>query len=228
MPQTKPASLGRAMLIACLSLCLLWWVKLAETFFALDLSALALVPGSVAGLVGIITAPLLHGSYSHLFSNSLPVLVLGTLLLYGYPRSWKPALLLICLLSGMGVWCFARQAPHVGVSGVVHGMFFYLLVASIIRRDKLSVALMMVGFFLYGGMVMSIFPTEPQISFEYHFFGAVAGTLASVLFQRRDPKPVEEPVVMVEDEEPDPLIGDQWQQLPDDAERDWSSQRRDH
>ena len=228
MPHTKPASMGRAMLIACLSLCLLWWVKLAETFFALDLSALALVPGSAVGLAGIVTAPFLHASYIHLFSNSLPVLVLGTLFLYGYPRSWKPALLLIWLLSGVGVWLFARHAPHVGASGVIHGVFFYLLISAIIRRDKLSVALMMVGFFLYGGMVMSIFPTEPQISFEYHFFGAVAGCLASVFFQHRDPKPVVEPPVVIDDDEPDPLIGDQWQQSSAESEQEWPSHRRDN
>ncbi|WP_102795183.1 rhomboid family intramembrane serine protease [Bowmanella denitrificans] len=223
------AGLGQSMLMACLFLCLLWWVKLAESFLGLDLSNLAVVPLQLSGLLGIITAPLVHASYLHIFSNSLPVLVLGTLLFYGYPRSCKPALLLIWLMSGLGVWLFARQAAHVGVSGVVHGMFFYLLLSSILRRDKLSVALMMVGFFLYGGMLMTIFPREPQISFEYHFFGAVAGCVASVLFQHRDPKP-EEKTYQWENEEDsqDPLIGDLWQQNPQHPYSDGSQTPHEH
>ena len=38
-------------------------------------------------------------------------------------------------------------------------------------------------------MIWTIFPQQPDISFESHFFGAACGVLAAVLFSRQDPKP---------------------------------------
>jgi membrane associated rhomboid family serine protease len=73
---------------------------------------------------------------------------------------------------------------------VTHGLFFFLFVASIFRRDKSSVAIMMIAFLLYGGMTMTIFPREEGISFEYHFFGALAGVIAAIIWRDSDPKPV--------------------------------------
>jgi len=36
-------------------------------------------------------------------------------------------------------------------------------------------------------MVWSIFPQEPGISYESHFFGAIIGVLAAFLFRNHDP-----------------------------------------
>ncbi|MBN7826833.1 rhomboid family intramembrane serine protease [Bowmanella dokdonensis] len=214
---------------ASLFICLLWWIKLAESFLGLDFGMVGVTPGQTSGLLGILTAPLLHGSYAHIFSNTLPLLVLGTLLLFGYPRSWWLALLFIWPLSGLGVWLFAREATHLGASGLSHGIFFYLFVSSILRRDKLSVALMMIGFFLYGGMIMSIFPREPEISFESHFFGALAGVLASLLFQHRDPKPERQKYQWEDNNEEaeDPVIGDEWQLSRQASEANKGDQKAD-
>ncbi|MCF2947008.1 rhomboid family intramembrane serine protease [Paraglaciecola aquimarina] len=171
--------------------CGLWCIKSAEILFYLDLSSLGLIPQSLGGLIGIFTAPLVHGSLEHIFNNTLAMLILGAVLYYGYPKSWKKVLVFIWLVSGLGVWLFARNANHIGASGLTHGMFFYLFVVSIFRRDKSSVGIMMIAFLLYGGMTMSIFPREETISFEYHFFGALAGTLSAFIWRDLDPKPVE-------------------------------------
>ena len=120
-------------------------------------------------------------------------------------------------LSGLGVWLFARDATHLGARGLSHGIFFYLFVSAILRRDKLSVALMMIGFFLYGSMIMTIFPREPGISFESHFFGALTGAVASLLLQHKDPKPQPKLYDWEKEEGEDPVIGDEWQ-LPGQRE----------
>ncbi|MFQ3236237.1 MAG: membrane associated rhomboid family serine protease [Paraglaciecola sp.] len=189
----------------------LWCIKSAEILFSLNMSGLGVYPLHWRGALGILTAPLVHGSLGHLFSNTLPLLILGSVLLYGYPRSRFRVLALIWLVSGLGVWLFARQANHIGASGLSHGIFFFLFVISILRRDKSSVAIMMIAFLMYGGMTMTIFPSEPGISFEYHFFGALAGTTAAFLWYKRDPKPIEKRYFWENREEPDdPVIGEQW------------------
>ncbi|WP_158969028.1 rhomboid family intramembrane serine protease [Paraglaciecola sp. L3A3] len=169
----------------------LWCIKSAEILFSLNLTSLGLTPHSVFGLLGIITAPLIHGSLQHLFNNTLAILILGSVLYYGYPKSWIKVVTLIWLLSGIGVWLFAREANHIGASGLTHGAFFFLFVVSLFRRDKSSVGIMMIAFLMYGGMTMSIFPREEAISYEYHFFGALAGVLAAFIWKGLDPKPVE-------------------------------------
>ena len=141
-------------------------------------------------------------------------------MLYGYPLTRLRVLTAVWLISGIGVWLFAREASHIGASGITHGLFFYLLVVSIFRRDKSSIAIMMIAFFLYGGMTMTIFPREPGISFEYHFFGAVAGAICAILWHKRDPKPKEKRYRWEEYPElDDPVIGDQWQ-LESDSEQE--------
>jgi len=171
--------------VACVLL--LWLIEALDRGLHLSLERLGVYPRTMAGLAGVLFAPLIHGSWSHLLSNSFALLILGTGLRYGYPRAAGPVLVLIYLLSGLGVWCLGRESYHIGASGLAHGMMFFIFTTGILRRDRLSIALALIAFFLYGGMVWSIFPQEPGISFESHFFGAASGVLAAFLFRRLDP-----------------------------------------
>ena len=168
---------------------LLWVIKSAEVLFSIDMRFLAIHPREVSGLFGILFSPVLHASYGHLAANSLPLLLLGGLQAYGYPVSKWKTLLVIWLVSGIGVWLFGRPSIHLGASGLTSGLFYFLFVASIIRRDKVSVALMLIAVLLYGGILLGILPWDPKVSFEAHFFGALGGTLSDILFQKQDPKP---------------------------------------
>lgn len=132
--------------------------------------------------------------------------------MYGYPKSRWRVLATVWLLSGIGVWIFGRESYHIGASGLTHGVFFYILAVSIFRRDKRSAAIMMIAFFLYGGMTMTIFPRDEGISFEYHLFGALAGVLSAVLWHSLDPKPQRKTHDWENQSEADnPIIGDAWQ-----------------
>lgn len=202
----------RAFLATAALTAALWWIKVLDNAFGWDLRALGILPRDPAGLLGVLTAPLLHGSFEHLFANTLPLLVLGTLLLYGYPRARAPALALIWALSGLGVWLVGRDSTHIGMSGVTHGLMFFLFIAGLVRRDKLAVALSMIAFFLYGGMVWGIFPAEAGVSWEYHLFGALAGVLTAILLRKLDAPPPEKRYAWEDEpaEAEDPVIGDQW------------------
>jgi membrane associated rhomboid family serine protease len=182
---------NRSLFITSAFVALLWGIELLDRSLDLQLYRFGVFPQETGGLPGILFAPLIHGSWYHVVSNSFALLVLGTALLYGYPRAAKPVLALVYIGSGMGVWLFARNSYHFGASGLTHGIMFFIFTTGILRRDKLSVALSLIVFLLYGNMVWSIFPQEPNISYESHFFGAVTGVLAAFLFRDRDPTPPE-------------------------------------
>ncbi|MFZ9038675.1 MAG: rhomboid family intramembrane serine protease [Gammaproteobacteria bacterium] len=168
---------------------LLWTVKLVEYFGGLDLSWLGIYPRLLDGLAGVLSAPLVHGSFAHLFANTAPLIVIGTLLLYGYPRASRILLPAVYLLGGFAVWLFAREAYHIGASGLVFGMLFFLLTVGILRWDRRAIALSLMVFFLYGGMIWGVLPESREISFESHLSGAVIGILLAFLLRKRDPEP---------------------------------------
>ncbi len=209
-PSTSRSFKG-SIAVSVLFIALLWCIKSAEILFHIDLTHLGVLPLDPVGLIGILSAPLIHGSLEHLFNNTLALLILGSVFHYGYPVTRVRVLVTVWLLSGILVWLFAREAYHIGASGLTHGIFFYLFVVSIFRKDKRSVGIMMVAFFMYGGMTMSIFPRAPEISYEYHFFGAVAGVLSALLWHRLDSKPKEKVYDWENQQElEDPIIGEQW------------------
>lgn len=195
-----------------------WCVKSFEVLFAVDLSFLGLSVRDWSDGWSISSAPLVHGSLEHLYNNTLPLILLMAALFYGYPKTYWRVIVLVWVGSGLGVWFFAREANHLGASGLTHGIFFFLLIVSLLRRDSRAVILMMIAFFMYGSMTMTIFPTEEYISFEYHFFGAVAGTLAALLWFKTDPKPQIKKYDWEENPNlEDPNIGEEW--------KGWDSER---
>jgi membrane associated rhomboid family serine protease len=201
-PPVTPSFRSSA-LAALAFITLLWLFELLDRTFDLQLYRFGVYPHSFDGLVGILFAPLIHGSWGHLLSNSFALLVLLTALLYGYPRSARPALAFIYAGSGLGVWLFARESYHFGASGLTHGIMFYVFTSGILRRDRLSIALSLIVFFIYGSMIWSIFPQEPGISYESHFFGMLCGVLAAFLFARRDPPAAEKHYDWEDEEDPD-------------------------
>lgn len=190
----------------------LWWIHILAESVQLNFRGLGIRPGEPEGLVGIVFAPLIHGDWGHLAANTPALLILGTLLVYSYPRSWYWLVPLVWVSSGLGVWLFGRPAVHFGASGLTHGLMFYLFVIGVLRRDRRAMAVAMAVFFLYGSMLVTIFPTAPEISWEAHFFGAAGGLLGVLLLRHRDPLPRIRIYSWetADADEKDPLIGDLW------------------
>lgn len=148
----------------------------------------AVAPQSAAGLIGILTAPLLHGSIGHLAANAVSLLLLGTLAGGVYPRATLRALPLIWIGSGLGAWLLGDPGSHhLGASGITHGLMFLVFVLGLLRRDRASIAAAMIAFFLYGGMLLTVLPRELGVSWQSHLGGALAGVVAAFLFRRSDP-----------------------------------------
>jgi membrane associated rhomboid family serine protease len=181
--------LRHAFLISVSFAAVLWWVGMLETLARVDLVEYGIYPRKLSGLLGILTAPFIHGSLGHLFSNTVPIVVLGTTLLYGYPKSARVVIPALFLGTGLGVWLFGRASYHIGASGLTFGMMFFVFTIGMLRWDRRAIGLSLVVFFLYGGMIWGVFPTEPNVSYESHLAGALVGVALAFLLRRLDPPP---------------------------------------
>jgi membrane associated rhomboid family serine protease len=190
-PQTEARedfqNLRRSFTVASSFTVFLWLIKIVETLSGISLIEYGVYAGHLQGLIGIIFAPLIHSSFAHLFANTASLLILGTALLYGYPRSAWIVVPVVYFGTGLCVWLFARHAYHVGASGLSFGFMFFVFTVGALRWDRRAIALSMVVFFLYGGMIWGIFPSQPDISYESHFFGAAIGIVLAILLRNRDP-----------------------------------------
>ena len=209
-------SLRNAALPAVAFALLLWLIHLLDALVLPAAIKPGIYPRTVAGLIGIPLAPLVHGSFEHLISNTLPLLLLTTGVIFLYPKSSRIALPFLYLVPGIGVWLFARSAYHLGASGLSYSMMFFLLVIGMLRKDRGSVAFSMVVLFLYGGMLLGLLPEDSGISFEYHLFGALTGAACAFALRNRDPEPLVAKYDWEDQDEDqeDPIIGDQWR-LPE-------------
>jgi len=167
---------------------LLWALLLAEYLSGFDFNQFGIYPRRAVGLVGVLCAPFIHGSVSHLFANPPPIIVIGTMLLYGYPRASKVFLPVIYLGSGLAVWLFAREAYHIGASGLAFGMLFFVFTIGVLRWERRTIAISLLVFFLYGSMISGVIPGAPEISFESHLSGALIGILMAFLLRHHDPE----------------------------------------
>ena len=166
---------------------LLWVIKISEIIFNLNFTTFGILPGSVNGLPGILLAPLIHANFKHLFSNSLPILFLGTGIIYFYRKSSYKVILIIYLGTGILDWLFARKAYHIGASGIIYGFVTFLFFSGIIRRDTRAIALALLVTFLYGSLIWGILPLDSGISWESHLFGSIMGIFCAFLYKGSDP-----------------------------------------
>jgi membrane associated rhomboid family serine protease len=166
---------------------LLWVIHLSSYLFDLKLSGMGILPRDGFGLLGIITAPLIHGDFSHLISNTFPIIVLGWIIFFFYPKVSVFLFTFVYILTGLLVWLLARQVYHIGASGLVYGFVSFLFFSGIFRKDNKSVALALIITFLYGGLVWGVLPGMKGISWESHLFGAITGLVAAYIFRKVDP-----------------------------------------
>ncbi len=173
----------------------LWVIKIYESLFSVDFTEYGILPEKVSGLKGIITGPLVHGDFNHLFSNTIPLLISAIGILYFYRKIAVKAILVIYIATGLGVWIAARDAYyHIGISGVVYGLVAFLFFSGVFRKDTRAIAVSLIVIFLLGGMIYGVFPTDPKISWESHLIGALSGLLAAFYFRRVDVfEPIEAP-----------------------------------
>jgi membrane associated rhomboid family serine protease len=181
----------------CLLLVILWTLRLlSEWGFNTDLHRLGVYPRTLSGLLGVLTEPLVHANGKHLLSNSISLFVLGWCLFYFYKDLGYVVFPIIWVSQGFITWCIGRASWHVGASGLIYGLSFFLFFSGIFRRYAPLMAISFLVVFLYGSIIWNMLPVweliEENISWEGHLSGALSGFLCACLFRNAGPqKPVE-------------------------------------
>lgn len=177
------------MLVPFLFIALMWLSFIAEHLFNISLAFLGILPLDVRGLPGILLSPFIHADLNHLFSNTLPLFILGTALFYFYTEVAFRVFIWIIILTGLTVWIFGRQSYHIGASGLIYGLAAFLFFSGIIRRHIPLIGLSLLVVFLYGQMVWGIFPLQnANISWESHMLGAAAGIFLAIWYRNKGPQ----------------------------------------
>lgn len=161
-----------------------------EWLFATKFDVLAIFPRDVNYLHGIITHVLVHADFSHLANNVISLFILSTALFYFYGKIADKVLVLAWLLTGAMLWSIGRPSFHVGASGLIFALAFFLFLSGTIRKHAPLIALALIVVFWYGSMVWHIFPWEalPNESWEGHLSGAIVGTALAVVYRKEGPQ----------------------------------------
>lgn len=171
-----------------LFIAILWTIEGFSELIDYHFIWLGVIPRTISGIPGIFLSPFIHGSYDHLLSNTLPLIVVGGGLIYFYREIAWNVIGMIWLFTGFWVWLAARPDSHIGASGLIYGLVCFLFFSGIIRKDTRLLAVSLLVTFLYGSMVWGILPVDQSISWESHLFGSVAGIFCSVYYRELGPK----------------------------------------
>ena len=160
-------------------LLVMWIIEIADTLvFDGWFQSGGIHPREIDGLDGILAAPMLHGGWGHIASNSVPWLVLGGLVAVRGWRHWTTVTAISVVVGGFGTWLFAGGVNHIGASGVIFGYFGALLGAAFFERKPATVGPAFVVIMMYSSMLIGLVP-QAGISWEGHLFGMLAGIFAA-------------------------------------------------
>lgn len=186
----RRTNIRRAVLLMILLVGLLWAIEAVDTITPRVTSDLYGVhPRTAEGLRNIVYAPFLHAGFGHLAANTVPLVVLGLLVLLNGLQPFVIVSLVAALTSGLGVWLLGgANTVHLGASGVIFGYLGFLLAAAWFQRSAAAVIVGVLAALLYGSMLWGVLPGQEGVSWLGHFFGLAGGIVAAYLLRKKPTK----------------------------------------
>lgn len=160
-------------------------VQMINALSGYALNQFGIIPRHLSGLFHIPLSCWIHGSWSHLFANIPPFIILSALIIARSRRDYLFGSVMVILLSGLLLWLFGRTAFHIGASGWVFGLWGWLVANAFYRRQLIDIVIGL-GVLLYYGlsMFMGMLPLDERISFDGHITGAIAGVLTAIILHK--------------------------------------------
>ena len=184
----KRESIFTGMGIPFILVFLLWSIHFLNLEFPeFKFTTYGVFPQTTEGLRGILFSPFIHDTsdFSHIIGNSIPLFVLSWLFILSYRKLFAPVVIFIWLFSGLCVWLAGRESYHIGASGVIYGLAYFLFFGGVFSKNKRQIATSLIIAFSYGSMAWGIFPIEEKISWEGHLFGAVSGIIMAIYYRQK-------------------------------------------
>lgn len=184
--QTQPNRLRDGLYYSFGLVVFVWLMFFADKLLGGMISSHGIVPRDISHLSGILVYPYAHVNLSHIMSNTAPLFFL-TLLFFlktsGNIFRWFA----IMFLSGFLLWCFGFQnAVHIGASGIIYGLFGYIITDGFFKRNALSIVLSILVLSLYAiPMLIGLLPRNNGVSWDGHLYGFIAGVVVSYLSSPR-------------------------------------------
>ncbi len=159
----------------------LWVLEIVDTLLLRGwLNRFGILPRRWIGLRGVLLAPLLHGNLRHLSTNTVPLVVLGWLILVRSTPIFVLVTVGVWVIGGLGVWLFAApKSNHIGASGLVFGYLGFLLANGYFEQSGVAIATATIVGLLYGSTIWGILPLQRGISWQGHLFGLITGIIAA-------------------------------------------------
>lgn len=172
----------------------IWVAFFTNLVYDLDWNGYGLRPRVPNGLIGIFTLPFLHGDLSHLFSNSIPLLIGFGFIGVFFPKYQWQILGFIYVGSGILLWFIGREnTNHIGASAVVYGILAFIIFHAFFNRNKQTLSAAFILIFLYGSFIYGLFPDYglligKNISWDGHLSGFIVGILLSITYRNKGPR----------------------------------------
>jgi membrane associated rhomboid family serine protease len=166
---------------------LLWIVQAINASEDYGLDRFGVKPREVDGLWGIVTMPFLHASYSHLVSNTVPLVLIGWVLLLSGLRTWATVTVLVVVVGGALSWLVGpSHSVIVGASGMIFGWLGYLLARAYFSRKLRWIIVAVLVLLFFGTLLFGLLPNiNSDVSWQAHVSGFAAGVGAGALLHVR-------------------------------------------
>ncbi|SCF85487.1 rhomboid family intramembrane serine protease [Streptomyces sp. Ncost-T10-10d] len=164
----------------------LWILEVVDVSSGHSLDTYGIEPRRPAELLDVVPASFIHFGFGHVASNSVPLLVFGFLAALGGIRRFVAVAALITVVDGLGVWLVSPAGSNTaGASGLVFGLFGYLLVRGFVDRRVLDIGVgLVIGAIWGSSILLGISPANTSVSWQGHLFGLAAGVAAAFVFRR--------------------------------------------
>jgi membrane associated rhomboid family serine protease len=139
-------------------------------------------------LWAVFTSPLVHASWEHIIGNTVPLVLLGFLVLLEGWRRFLGVAAIGAVTAGLSAWLFSpSHTVTVGASGVIFALLTYLIARGVYTRKVGQIVGGVIIAIAFGSLIWGVLPTSSGVSWQAHLGGAAGGVLAAwVLSERRE------------------------------------------
>ena len=128
------------------------------------------------------TGPWFHGNLDHLLGNLLSLISLSAIFMLMFSMNWLRFFISQYLISSVLFFFIAKpNTQHIGASVWVYAFAAFILTIILLQPNKKLFAIFFVTVLFYGGMWWGLLPLIPQVSYEGHISGTIAGILVAII-----------------------------------------------